>query len=91
MDLEDKLSQVLEVFDRQGIAVRFESLGGEGGGLCKLKTQLMVFIDVDAEPEARYNTALAALIGRPGLDNLYLPPEIREDLERCQAQIESNA
>lgn len=82
MDLEEKLSAVLEALDKLAVPVRLESLGGQGGGACRLKGKLLVFIDLDADPDTRYRTALSALSSSADVDDMYLLPEIREDLEQ---------
>lgn len=83
MDIENKLSVLLEVCSKLGLEVRAERLGGSGGGLCKLKGKSIAFIDLDAEPETRYERLLAGLAKFPQIDDLYLVPEIRSDLDQA--------
>ncbi len=82
MELEEKLSHVLELLDKLDIEVRFESLDGNGGGACKLRHKLMVVIDLDSEPDERYSTALSALKLVTDLDDVYVLPEVRNDLDK---------
>lgn len=81
MDIENKLGIVLEVCSKLGLEVRPERLGGAGGGLCKLKGKSIVFIDLDAEPETRYERLVAGLAALPQVDDLFLVPEVRADLD----------
>ena len=86
MDVEQKLSTILQVFDALGVTVRFEGLGGQGGGVCRMKEKILVFIDLDADSSWRYQTVLSALGEASDLDDIYLLPEIRADLEKLKAQ-----
>lgn len=81
MDIEEKLSYILQVLDRLDVTVRFESLGGEGGGLCAVKGARIVFVDVDADPRTRYSSILAAVAEVGDADQMYLLPEIRADMD----------
>jgi len=82
--LEEKLDTILQVLDTLDVTVRLETLGGEAGGVCRLKGELLVFIDLDADPQRRYDTVLSALAEAADLDNIYLLPEIRADLDKLQ-------
>jgi len=67
--------------EQLGLSIRREPLGGEGGGVCILRGQRVLFIDTSADPETRYDRTLAGLATLPDIDNLYLIPEIRQDIE----------
>lgn len=82
MDLHDRLDALLNLAEQLGLSIRRESLGGEGGGLCRIKGQSVLFLDTAADLETRYERTLAALASHPGTDQHYLPPEVREDLDR---------
>jgi hypothetical protein len=84
MDIESKFAAVLEVCSKLSIEVRSERLGGSGGGICKLKGKSIVFIDLDAEPEVRYERLVADLAKVPQIDTIFLLPEIRDDMERLR-------
>lgn len=81
MNLEDKISYLLQLFDKLDLTVRIEPLGGAGGGLCTVRNKQVIFVDLDADPQTRYTSALAALSRVCDLDDLYLLPEIRADLD----------
>jgi hypothetical protein len=81
VELQSRLDALLELADQLGIAVRREPLGGEGGGLCTLRGNRVLFIDTSADLETRYERTLAGLAAFPGLDELYIRPEIRQDLD----------
>jgi len=82
VDLEEKLSYILQVFEKLDVTVRFEALGGQGGGVCRLKGKVQVFVDLNADPEVRYTTVLSGLAGVADVADMYILPEIRADLER---------
>ncbi len=86
MDPAQRLDELLTLAAGLGLAIRKEPLGGEGGGLCKLRGALVLFIDTSADPQTRYENTLRALADLPGWDAHYLPPAIREDLDRLRAK-----
>lgn len=82
MDHSARLDELLMIAAESGIEIRREPLGGEGGGLCKLKGRHVLFVDVSADLRTRYENTLKSLAELPGLSERYLPPAIREDLDR---------
>jgi len=84
LDIENKIAELLELCSKLELQVRPERLGGSGGGVCKLKGRSIVFIDLDAEPEIRYERLLADLASLPQLENLFLRPAIRADLDQIK-------
>ena len=85
MDLQSRLDELLSLAEQIGLAIRRESLGGSGGGLCVLKGQRVLFLDTSADLETRYERTLAALAPLPDLDARYIRPDVREDLDRLRA------
>lgn len=81
MDVQTRLETLLAVIDELGIPVRREPLGGDGGGLCKLRGQTVLFLDTSADTATRYERTVAAVANLSQLQDRFLPPEIREDLE----------
>jgi len=82
LNIEDKIASLLEICEKLDLVVRAERLGGGGGGICKLKGKSIIFIDLDAEADVRYERLLRDLKPLPKLEELYLLPAIRADLER---------
>jgi len=76
---------LLAVAEELGIEIRRVPLGGEGGGLCLLRGRQVLFVDTSADRATQYERTVAALAGRPELGDRYLPPELREDLDRAAA------
>jgi len=84
VDLQARLDALLTAAEEIGLAVRREPLGGEGGGYCVLRGQRVLFVDTTADLETRYERTLAALSRLPEIDQRYLLPEVRDDIERQQ-------
>ena len=84
--MADRLDVLLGVADELGIQVRRASLGGEGGGLCILRGQRVLFVDIQAAVATQYETTLEALARLDQIDQLYIVPEIREDMDRLRSQ-----
>jgi hypothetical protein len=82
MDVGNRLEQLLRVAEEIGLDVRAEPMGGEGGGLCKLRGQRVLFVDTSADLLTRYEVTLAAMAPLPELDDRYLVPELRADVDK---------
>ncbi len=82
MDLQAKLDALLTVAEEIGLTIRREPLGGDGGGCCVLRGCRILFVDTTADLETRYDRTLQALASLPEVEQRYLQPEIRDDLER---------
>ena len=82
MDATAQLDTVLQLFEQLGIEVRRERLGGSGGGLCKIRGQRVVFVDLDADLATRLDRCVEALASLPEAASLYSAPEMRELMDR---------
>jgi hypothetical protein len=80
MTAQEKLDQLVEIAKGLGVSVRYESMEGAGGGLCKLRNKLVLFVDIDADGLTCYERVLLALADNFDLEPIYLRPEIRQDL-----------
>ena len=81
MTTADKLEALLTTAEGLGLDVRAEFMGGDGGGLCHLKGQRILFVDTSADVVTRYERTLEAVADLPELDECYLIPELRRDIE----------
>lgn len=81
MDVQDRLDVLLLLCEELDIQVRGEWLDGEGGGLCTLRGRRVLFVDNSADLETRYERTLGSLAPLEELDNLYIRPEVRDDID----------
>jgi hypothetical protein len=82
MDLGARLEALLSVAEQLEVEVRAEPMSGEGGGMCRLKGRRVLFVDTTADLATRYERTLAAMADLPELEGSFLPPQVRDDLER---------
>ncbi len=82
MDLGSRLDALLMLAEEIGIDVRTEAMGGEGGGLCVLKGHRVLFVDTAADLATRYERTLGALAGVAEVQDRYVVPEVRRDLDQ---------
>ncbi|MHC4675230.1 MAG: hypothetical protein ACYTBZ_22320 [Planctomycetota bacterium] len=81
MNLSSRLENLLALAEQMGIDVRAEPMGGEGGGMCLLRGKKVLFVDTSADLATRYDSTLAAMANLPELDNMYIVPEVRQDID----------
>lgn len=86
MNLEERFDALMELARNLGLEIRKEPLGGDGGGLCQLKGRRLLFIDTSADLETRYERTLRGLAALPDLDDTYIRPEIREEMDPLRGQ-----
>jgi uncharacterized 2Fe-2S/4Fe-4S cluster protein (DUF4445 family) len=84
VDVAHKLTALIEAAEKLGIVVRHASLGGEGGGLCRVKGAQVLFVDAMADTHTQYARSLADLAQLPDFDEIYLPPEVRADAQKTE-------
>ena len=77
-DLQERL---IELVSQLGITVRRADLGGGGGSLVRLRDKHVLFFDTSADPDDQLQRIAPDVAGLPGLDDIYIIPELRELLE----------
>ena len=85
MEIANRLEALLTLAEEIGIDVRAEPMGGEGGGMCQLRGSRILFVDTSADVSTRYDRTLVALAGLEELDQRYLLPELRRDIDHQRA------
>ena len=75
------LEELIGLLEENGVEVRHEPIGGQGGGFCVIKGQKLFFADTNAD-----SADVAALCARVISENvdtesIYLRPEVREFIE----------
>jgi hypothetical protein len=85
MKIDEVLRHLEEAAAAQSIKVSYEAIGGElgAGGLCKVKGEYRVIIDKRATTGERVALVAGALARFP-LENVFLPPEVRELVDRLR-------
>jgi hypothetical protein len=83
MDVQTRLDTLLAAAEQLGIEIRRAPLGGEGGGLCSVHGHRVLFVDTTADTATRYDKTVDAMATLPEMQEHYLPPQIREDMERA--------
>jgi hypothetical protein len=91
MELQRKLDALVELAGQIGLEIRREPLGGEGGGYCVVRGRRVLFIDTTADLPTCYDRTAAAIARLGEIEQRYLPPEIREDIERYRSGEQSPA
>lgn len=84
MEPSSELEHLIEQLERMGMDVRYENLGGESTGLCKIRGRSVMFVDMDADIATRVERCIRALATVPDADVTYLPPTIRERLDKIK-------
>lgn len=86
MDPIQQIEHAFEVLARLGVEVREVHMGGCGGGLCTIRGSAVFFVDLDADLATRLQLCVEALASRDELNQTYLPPTLREAVERARAR-----
>lgn len=86
MDIQARMEMWLKLADEAGLPVRREALGGSGGGLCRVRGEAVLFVDISADEDTQYEKTLGAMATLGDWNERYLPPEMREDLERVRGR-----
>ena len=84
MDPQTQLESLLDLLIRLGVEVRREKLGGSGGGLCRLRSRRVFFLDLDLDRAGQLEASVAAVAALPEVDRLYLTPALREQVDRVR-------
>ncbi len=75
------MKSLIELMEKLGIKVRHVPLTGDGGGLCTVRGDKVLFIDTNADAETCFEKCLEGVAGLRGLDEMYLSPVLREALQ----------
>jgi hypothetical protein len=78
MDNQELIAELLDLAGRLGVEVRQDRLGGNATSLCLLKGRAVLFVDLDADDRDQVAALIKALAGRPGLDQIFIRPQVRQ-------------
>ena len=79
------IQHLCELADKMGYKVRMEMLGGSGGP-CEIRGTRYLFVDTSLDPMERVEQVAQALCNDPGIEDVYVLPEVREYLRKVQDQ-----
>ena len=77
MQLQDLLTELLDLAGRLNIEVRHAPLGGAGGGLCLLRGRRVLFVDTQATLPDQVARTATGLAQEPQLEDCFLLPQVR--------------
>ena len=69
------------MLEANGVSVRNEPLGGNGGGLCVIKGQRIFFVDTQAASGTMAAVCAEALLKVMDIEQVYIKPEVRQFIE----------
>ena len=81
MQSQDIIDELIEVLSQEGVTIRRGSMGGGGGGLCKIKGSSVFFVDTDCPPREMAAICAGAVKEIANIEIIYLRPQIRQFLE----------
>ena len=89
MELYDQLNKLIDLAESLGMLIRRAPSAGEnpehpGGAYVRLKGKEIIFLDPTATLIDQIAVAAGALRGRQELENVFLPPEVRELIEKSR-------
>jgi hypothetical protein len=91
MEPHTRLNLLLDLAEEEGIAVRRVPSAGDaaehpGGALVKLKGKEILFLDPTAPLPDQVAVVAACLRGRSGIEQRFLPPEIRQAIDNPESR-----
>ena len=83
MNDQQVLEELVSLLETNGIQVRTEPLAGQGGGLCTVRGQTILFLDTQSTATDSAAVCAGALEQVLDIETLYLKPQIREFIQVC--------
>ena len=75
------LEELLTLLEAHNVKIRYEPLGGSGGGLCIVKGEQIFFVDTQA-PSADIAVICAEAVSKVAdVEKVYITPEVRQFIE----------
>ena len=75
---------VLEILEGLGVEIRAEAIEDGCSGYCEVQGKRIVFIDKKCGDSQRLDVCLDALSRLEEIESLFLPPAVREAVERIR-------
>lgn len=80
------MEELLALLEANGVTIRNEPLGGNGGGLCEIKGRQILFVDTQAPSIYTAEICAEALAQAADLENIYIKPQVRQFIEEHSKQ-----
>ena len=81
MNEQNLLEELLALLETNGVTVRNEPLGGNGGGLCTIKGQRIFFVDSQASSAVSAAICAEAVSKVVDIEQIYVKPQVRQFIE----------
>jgi hypothetical protein len=75
------LQELLALLEANGITIRNEPLGGNGGGLCTIKGERLFFLDTQAPSMTAAIMCAEAVLKVVDVEQIYIKPQVRQFIE----------
>jgi hypothetical protein len=75
------VEELLALLEANGVTIRNEPLGGNGGGLCTVKGRENFFVDTQASSAEVAAICAEAVLKVADIDSIYIKPEVRQFIE----------
>ncbi|MFH1717795.1 MAG: hypothetical protein ABIF19_10615 [Planctomycetota bacterium] len=75
------MEELLALLEANGVEIRNEPLGGNGGGLCTVKGQYILFVDTNAPSVATAVMCAEAVAKVVDIEQIYVKPQVRQFIE----------
>ena len=83
MDAEVLYARLMDLANALGVEVRTAAVAPPGG-TCHLRGRPMVMLSSEATLEEKLDVLAAALAGMPGLEEMFILPQVRDCLEAAR-------
>ena len=87
MNNQSILDELLALLESNGVTIRNEPLGGNGGGLCTIKGEPIFFVDTQAASAVSAAMCAEAVSKVVDVEQIYIKPQIRQFIEDNSNQI----
>jgi len=75
------LEELLHLLETNGVSIRYEAMGGGGGGYCTIRGERIFFVDTQAA-SSEAAAVCAESVGRVvDIERVYVRPEVRRFIE----------
>jgi hypothetical protein len=86
MNEQGILDELLALLEANGVTIRNEPLGGNGGGLCIIKGQRIFFVDTQASSIVSAAMCAEAVSKVVDVEQIFIKPLIRQFIENNSNQ-----